>query len=106
MDIAHRLHATLELIIASMILSVGLGVPIGVLAALRHNEMPDFVLRVLSVLGVAVATFWFAIMLQLLFSLQLHWLPLRGELSDGVPPPACLTEFLLVKSVITRRWDA
>ncbi|MDR3536123.1 MAG: ABC transporter permease [Acetobacteraceae bacterium] len=105
-DIAQRLPATLELIFASMFLSVGLGVPIGVLAALRHNEMPDFVLRVLSVLGVAVATFWFAIMLQLLFSMQLHWLPLRGQLADSVPRPVNITGFLLLDSLLGRRWDA
>lgn len=105
-DIAQRLPTTLELIFASMFLSVGLGVPIGVLAALRHNEMPDFVLRVLSVLGVAVATFWFAIMLQLLFSMQLHWLPLRGQLADSVPRPVNITGFLLLDSLLGRRWDA
>jgi peptide/nickel transport system permease protein len=106
LDIAQRLPSTLELIFASMVLSVGLGVPIGVLAALRHNQTPDFVLRVMTVLGVGVATFWFAIMLQLLFAMQLHWLPLRGELSDGIPVPARLTGFLLLDSALTGRWDA
>lgn len=105
-EIAQRLPATLELIFASLFLSVGLGVPIGVFAALRHNELPDFALRIVSVLGVAVAAFWFAIMLQLLFSMRLGWLPLRGELSDGIPVPARLTGFLLLDSVLTWRWDA
>jgi peptide/nickel transport system permease protein len=106
LDIAQRLPATLELTFASLFLSVGLGVPIGVFAALRHNQWPDFLLRLFSVLGVAVATFWFAIMLQLLFSMQLGWLPLRGELSDSVMAPARVTGFLLLDSVLAWRWDA
>lgn len=106
LDIAQRLPATLELTFASMILSVAVGVPLGVFAALRHNQWPDFALRILSVLGVAVAAFWVAIMLQLLFSMQLGWLPLRGELSDGLSPPARVTGFLLIDSVLSGRWDA
>src|SRR3954471_6479445 len=65
LDIAQRLPATLELIFASLALSVGVGVALGVFAALRHNQWPDYLLHVVSVLGVAVAAFWFAIMLQL-----------------------------------------
>jgi peptide/nickel transport system permease protein len=106
LDIAQRLPATLELIIASLLLSVGVGVPLGVFAALRYNQGPDYLLRVLSVLGVAVAAFWLAIMLQLLFSMQLGWLPLRGELSEAIRPPARVTGSILLDSVIRGRWDA
>jgi peptide/nickel transport system permease protein len=104
-DIGQRLPATLELTFASMLLSIVMGVPLGVFAALRHNQWPDFALRILSVAGVAVAAFWVAIMLQLLFSMQLGWLPLRGELSDGIPPPARITGFLLLDSLVTGRLD-
>jgi peptide/nickel transport system permease protein len=106
LDIAQRLPATLELIVASLLLSVGLGVPLGVFAALRYNEGPDYLLRVFSVLGVAVAAFWLAIMLQLLFSMQLGWLPLRGELAEAIRPPAHVTGSILLDSVIDGRWDA
>jgi peptide/nickel transport system permease protein len=105
-DIADRLPATMELIFTSLILSVGLGIPIGVLSALRYNQMPDYVLRIVSVAGIAVAAFWFAIMLQLLFAMQLHWLPLRGELAEGITPPARITGSLLLDSLLTGRWDA
>jgi peptide/nickel transport system permease protein len=106
LDIGQRLPATLELTFAAMTLSIVLGVPLGVFAALRHNQWPDFLLRIVSVLGVAVAAFWVAIMLQLLFSMQLGWLPLRGELSDGIAPPDRVTGFLLVDSVLGGRFDA
>jgi peptide/nickel transport system permease protein len=106
LDIAQRLPATLELTFSALGLSILVGVPLGVLAALRHNEWPDYLLRVVSVLGVAMAAFWFAIMLQMLFSMQLGWLPLRGELSEAIPPPARLTGFLLLDSLLTGRFDA
>jgi peptide/nickel transport system permease protein len=106
LDIAQRLPATLELTFAAMAISIFLGVPLGVFAALRHNQWPDFALRMVSVLGVAVAAFWVAIMLQLLFAMELGWLPLRGELSVSVPPPVRLSGFLLVDSLLTGRFDA
>jgi peptide/nickel transport system permease protein len=106
LDIGQRLPATVELILASLILSVAMGVPLGVFSALRHNQWPDYLLRIFSVLGIAVAAFWLAIMLQLLFSMQLHWLPLRGELSETIRPPARITGSVLVDSVLEGRWDA
>ena len=106
LDIAQRLPATLELIFASLGLSIVVGVPLGVFAALHHNEMPDYVLRLFSVLGVAVAAFWFAIMLQLLFSMRLGWLPLRGELSSDMPVPSRVTGSVILDSIIHGRWDA
>ncbi len=106
LDISQRLPATLELTFAAMALSIILGVPLGMFAALRHNQWPDFLLRIGSVAGVAVAAFWVAIMLQLLFSMQLGWLPLRGELSDGIAPPSPITGSLLLDSVLTGRFDA
>jgi peptide/nickel transport system permease protein len=105
-DLRDRLPATLTLTISALSISILVGVPLGVFAALRHNEWPDHVLRIISVLGVAVAAFWFAIMLQLLFSMQLGWLPLRGELSATVARPPTVTRFLLIDCIIAGRWDA
>lgn len=104
-DIAQRLPATLELTIVALIIAIVLGVPLGVVAAVHHNRWPDFLVRVLSVAGLAIAAFWFAIMLQLLFAMQLDWLPLRGRLSDGLIAPGGPTGFLLIDSVLAWRWD-
>src|SRR5258708_32624789 len=81
-DILQRLPATLELTFAALTLSIALGVPLGVAAALSHNTWPDYLLRVFSVVGIAMATFWVAIMLQLFFAMDLGWLPLRGDLTS------------------------
>ncbi len=106
LDIKERLPATLELTISSLLVATLLGIPLGTMAAVYHNRWPDMLLRILSVGGIAVATFWFAIELQLLFAMQLDWLPLRGRLSPGLTPPPTLTGFYLLDSLMTGRWDA
>jgi peptide/nickel transport system permease protein len=58
------------------------------------------------VLGIAMAAFWVAIMLQLLFSMQLGWLPLRGELASTMAQPPRVTGFLVIDCLIAGRWDA
>ena len=83
LDIAQRLPATLELTFTALLLAIVLGIPLGVVAAVNHNRWPDFLLRMFSVAGIAIAAFWFAIMLQLLFAMQLDWLPLRGDSATG-----------------------
>jgi peptide/nickel transport system permease protein len=105
-DLAQRLPATLELTFCALGLSILVGVPLGVVAALNHNAWPDYLLRIFSVVGIALAAFWVAIMLQLFFSMQLGWLPLRGELTSTMPRPERVTGFLVVDCLIAGRWDA
>jgi len=104
-DIAERLPATLELTTAALLLATLIGIPLGVIAALCHNRWPDFILRSVSIAGIAVATFWFAIMLQMLFAMQLAWLPLRGALSVGMEGPGGPTGFLLFDCLVTGHFD-
>ena len=79
--------------------------PLGVVSALNHNTWPDYLLRVFSVLGIAVAAFWFAIMLQLFFAMDLGWLPLRGDLSSTMARPPRVTGFLSLDALLAGRWD-
>src|SRR5262245_4698237 len=104
-DIKQRLPATLELTIAALAFATLLGIPLGTLAAVNHNRWPDTLLRILSVGGVAIAAFWFAIELQLLFAMDLGWLPLRGRLSPGLAAPPLFTGFLLIDSLIAGRLE-
>lgn len=104
-DLAQRLPATLELAFVALLVATLVGVPLGVMAAMNHNRWPDFILRIASVAGIAIATFWLAIMLQMLFAMQLGWLPLRGELSVGFTPPAGPTGSVLIDSLVHGRLD-
>src|SRR5258708_36560740 len=102
-DILQRLPATLELTFAALLLSIVVGVPLGVVSALKHNTWPDYLLRVFSVMGIAVAAFWFAIMLQLFFPMDLGWLPLRGELASTITRPPTITDFLGLVALLSGR---
>lgn len=73
-----RFPATLQLAIAAGVLSVGLGVPLGVLAAIRRGSLIDSVVTVVTLLGQAIPVFWLGLMLILAFSVRLHWLPAAG----------------------------
>ena len=104
-DIRQRLPATLELTFIALALGAGLGIPLGVLAAISHNRFADYLIRVLTVGGIAIASFWFAIMLQFLFSMELDLLPLRGRLAVATDVPPLVTGFHLIDSLIAGRLD-
>jgi peptide/nickel transport system permease protein len=103
-DLAARLPATIELTLVAMIASVALGIPLGVCSALWRNSLLDHGLRVITVSGLAIASFWLGIMVQLLFAMRLGWLPLNGRLTGF--PPRGITGLLLVDSVLTWDWPA
>nr|WP_272877215.1 ABC transporter permease [Neoroseomonas eburnea] len=77
----------------------------GLLAAVNHNGPIDHLVRLLSVGGLAIASFWLAIMLQLVFSMDLDVLPLRGrvDVATGLPPR--VTGLVLVDSLVAGRFD-
>lgn len=73
-----RVPVTLELTVLSLSLSVVVGVPLGVVAAIRRGRMLDSVINVVSVAGVALPHFWAGVLLIMLFSVVLGWLPPLG----------------------------
>ncbi len=104
-DIALRLPATIELTLAALLIAATGGVLIGTLAAVWHNSPFDHVVRIVSVAGLAVASFWFAIMLQFVFSMELNLLPLRGRLAVGHPAPPYMTGFFTIDALLAGRWS-
>lgn len=102
-EIAHRLPATIELTMIALIFAAAGGVVIGTLAAVWHNSPLDHIVRIVSVAGLAVASFWFAIMLQLLFAMELDLMPLRGRLSAGHPAPPFITGMFLFDALLSGR---
>ncbi|MDP9265396.1 MAG: ABC transporter permease [Chloroflexota bacterium] len=81
--IGDRLPNTLELVGAALALSLVLGIPMGVLQALRRNSWLDHVLTLVSALGLSIPVFWLGIVLILLFAVTLHALPSSGVASVG-----------------------
>jgi peptide/nickel transport system permease protein len=77
--IAERFPATLELSLAAAVIALGVGVPLGVYAALRRGRFGAQAVMTLSLLGVSLPTFLIGILLILVFSVQLQWLPSFGR---------------------------
>lgn len=73
-----RLPVTLELSIFAMLLAVIIGIPAGILSAARRYSWVDYLITSLALFGVSMPSFWFAILLILLFSLNLGWLSASG----------------------------
>ena len=104
-EIAQQLPATLELTFVALGFATILGIGLGLAAALDHNGPVDHIVRLVSVAGLAVASFWRAILLQLLFAMDLNVLPLRGRIDVELGPPATVTGFFLIDSLLEGRWD-
>jgi len=76
--ILERFPTTFNLVMVSMLIAILFGLPMGVAAAIRADQWIDRFLRFLSVLGISAPTFWIGIMLILIFSVNLGWLPSSG----------------------------
>ncbi|MCY7316339.1 MAG: ABC transporter permease [Rubrivivax sp.] len=76
--IAERLRVSLPLALMAMLLTVALALGLGVYAASRHNRAGDVGVMALSQLGIAIPNFWFAILLILVFAVQLQWVSAGG----------------------------
>ncbi|HWG03950.1 MAG TPA: ABC transporter permease [Beijerinckiaceae bacterium] len=100
-EIMQRIPATLELAVAAMGLATLIGIPLGLVAASHHNRFLDHLLRVSAIGGLAIASFWLALVLQFAFSMELDLLPVQGRLSPDLAPPPFVTGFYLIDSLVT-----
>ena len=84
--IGQRLEATLSLMVLTLLLSVSLAVPMGVIAAWNQGRWPDRVIMLSAVFGFSIPVFVVGYVLAYVFALQLEWLPVQGytPLRDGV----------------------
>ena len=105
-DIKRVFPATLELATLSTIIGVLVGVPLGVIAATRHNRWIDHVARFIGLIGSSVPVFWLGLMGLLLFYAKLHWVSGPGRIDpvfDGMVDTH--TGSLLIDSLIAGEWD-
>jgi peptide/nickel transport system permease protein len=76
--ILERIPVTLELAVLAMLVAILIGVPAGIIAAVRQGRFPDYVATGFGLVGLSVPHFWLGLLGILLFSVTLHWLPASG----------------------------
>lgn len=106
-DLAIATPASLELVIAALIIALAVGVPLGLVSARWPGRPADHAIRAGSILGVSMPIFWFALILQLVFSQRLRLLPAAGEFSPGLlfsHPLTKITGFTVIDALITGNW--
>jgi len=103
-ELALSLPMTIELATLSTLIALVVGVGFGVVAAVRRDTLVDTAARAVSLVGVAVPTFWFAILLLSIVYFRLGWAPPPGRLTAGVAPPDSITGMYLVDSALRGQW--
>lgn len=96
-DLKDFFPATLELTTVAMALSIAVGVPLGIISAVRKDSIGDHSSRIIALAGVALPRFWLAILLQLAFAYHLGLLPTIGR---GPAPPVQITGLYLLDSLL------
>jgi peptide/nickel transport system permease protein len=103
-DLADTLPASIELVMVAMLFNILIGVPLGVVAAVRGGAV-DATTRMGVLIGAAIPVFWLALVFQLVFAVELGWFPLVGRIDTGMNPGPRTTGLLLVDTLINARFD-
>ena len=99
-DVLTAFPVTLQLALASLLLASLVGVPVGVLAAMRQGSHLDAVVMTLTLFGVSMPIFWLGLMLLVLFAAGLGWLPVGGLMPVGLDPPR-ITGMSVIDSLLS-----
>lgn len=105
-DLRQFFPATLELSTAAVIFAVLIGVPLGVLAAVRRNRFLDHFSRVISLIGISTPVFWLGLIALIVFYYHLGIFPATGQLDEGIRKPPVVTGMLVVDSLLNLDWKA
>jgi len=106
-EMSERFPATLELIIPASILSLLIGVFGGTFSASKRKKAPDFLLRIYAVVIYSLPIFWFGLILQLFFGVDLKWLPIAGRIDPVIGTTLkTYTNIYSIDALITGNWPA
>jgi len=104
-EIGNRFPATFELALCAIVFASVVGVTAGILAARRRRSLVDATVMAGSLAGVSMPIFWLGLLVILLFSVQLGWLPLAGRIDPSLAVPK-VTGFLLLDTLFAGRLDS
>ncbi|WP_445487585.1 ABC transporter permease [Niallia sp. 03133] len=105
-DLAAFFPATLELAVAAFFIAIVVGIPLGILAAVKKNSFWDHASRLFTISGVSTPVFWSGLVMILIFYGKLNWFPANGRLDIGINPPTNITGFYLIDSLLSGDWIA
>lgn len=100
-DLAERLPATVELALFSLVTTITVGIILGIVSARKRNRLTDHIIRVVSLGGMSLPSFWLALIFQMIFFLKLGWLPGGGRLTPNLAPPLHITGLYVLDSLLT-----
>lgn len=106
-EFLHRLPNTFYLAIFANGLSIIIGIPFGILAAVKHNKAPDYIVTFVALLLTSTPGFWLGMLYQLLFSVKLGWLPSSGvtNFTNFILPAVCMGGGIIATNLrSTRTW--
>ncbi|UQR61695.1 ABC transporter permease [Bradyrhizobium sp. C-145] len=104
-DFLQRLPATLELNLASLLIAIVIGLPLGVLSAVHRDTLVDHIGRVVGIMGVAMPSFLTGLLFVYVFFYMLNVAPSPlGRLGSGIEPPAHITGLYVIDSLLTGNW--
>ena len=99
-DLRDYMPATIELATMTILISAAVSVPLGILAATRRGGVVDLVIRLVTLVGVAMPIFWLALLALNIFYLHLGIAPAPGRLDLGIAPPPTVTGMVTVDSLL------
>lgn len=100
-DLENYFPATLELVIAAFVFAIALGIPLGILSAVKKGTFWDQLTRVFSIGGVSIPVFFSALLVILIFYGYLNWLPSGGRISTDINTPTHITGFYILDSLLS-----
>ncbi len=103
-DLAKYMSATIELSLVAMSIAMLAGITLGIVAAVTRDRWPDQIIRVISLAGVSVPTFWLSLVCLYVFFFQLGWSPGVGRLPPGAAAPATITGLYTVDALLAGNW--
>jgi peptide/nickel transport system permease protein len=104
-DLGRYLPATIELGLYAFLFSTLIGIPLGVISAVKRDSWIDNVSRFISITGLALPVFWLALMVQFFFFAKLQWLPDGQRLPSRVDPPPSITRLYTIDALLTGEWS-
>ncbi|MBC8441291.1 MAG: ABC transporter permease [Deltaproteobacteria bacterium] len=104
-EIKHRFPATLELSVCALFISCFVGIILGIISATKQYSVFDYLSMLGALTGVSMPIFWLGLVLMLIFSVNLGWLPISGRLSVMIDLEV-VTNFYVLDSIITKNWVA